>query len=283
MAKTEKSPKSKRKGKQPAPNQNQQAIEDLSWDVPFSRTVWNYFVLEGEAVKNGWLAVIILCGISVWITHSCTKDALNDKITENDRTYSVAAATNQAVINNLQAQNDKLIQVHNDDLQKMSDLRTEFFRRTTNSLADLLGYKEETNFFNITNSTSLTNFTEVVASYQILNIEQMATLQSLMKVAHQAAPQFKFYFLVRTNDNMSFELSREIGLVGQESGIETTGMNFVDEKQISPFIVILTKSKINEPLNEAFSKFFTYIHQPPTYVVLPQLPDDLVVINISRK
>lgn len=44
---------------------NQQAIEDLSWDILFFRTIWNFFVREGKIVKNGWLAIAVIVGISV--------------------------------------------------------------------------------------------------------------------------------------------------------------------------------------------------------------------------
>jgi hypothetical protein len=43
----------------PEPTPNQQAIEDLSWDIPFVRTIGNFFIRDGKAVKNGWLAVAI--------------------------------------------------------------------------------------------------------------------------------------------------------------------------------------------------------------------------------
>jgi hypothetical protein len=62
------------------PTPNQQAIEDLSWDIPFFRTFWNFFIQEGKAVKHGWVAVAIIAGISIWITHSCTKSGTDDKI-----------------------------------------------------------------------------------------------------------------------------------------------------------------------------------------------------------
>ena len=62
------------------PTANEQAIEDLSWDVPFFRTIWNFFIREGKAVKNGWVAVLIIVGIAVWGTRSCTSDSFKDNI-----------------------------------------------------------------------------------------------------------------------------------------------------------------------------------------------------------
>jgi hypothetical protein len=59
---------------------NQQAIEDLSWDIIFFRTIWNFFVREGEVVKNDWLAIFVIVGIAVWITHSVTKSGIDDTV-----------------------------------------------------------------------------------------------------------------------------------------------------------------------------------------------------------
>ena len=36
------------------PTPNQRAIEDLSWDIPSARTIGNFFIREGRAVKNGY-------------------------------------------------------------------------------------------------------------------------------------------------------------------------------------------------------------------------------------
>ena len=67
------------------PTPNQQAIEDLSWDIPFARTILNFFIREGKAVKNGWLAVGIIVGITIYCTRSCT---------EGDVDAQISAATN---------------------------------------------------------------------------------------------------------------------------------------------------------------------------------------------
>ncbi len=59
---------------------NQQVIEDLSWDIPFGRTIGNFFIREGKAVKNGWLAVAVIVGIAVIITHSRTEGDIDAKL-----------------------------------------------------------------------------------------------------------------------------------------------------------------------------------------------------------
>ena len=68
-------------------SENEQAIEDLSWDIPFFRTVWNFFVREGQAVKNGWLAVLIMVGISVFVTRDCSREKMDEKIAEAKKEY----------------------------------------------------------------------------------------------------------------------------------------------------------------------------------------------------
>jgi hypothetical protein len=62
------------------PTPNQQAVEDLSWDIPFARTIGNFFIREGKAVKNGWLAVAIIAGITFWLTHSLTEVNIDTEI-----------------------------------------------------------------------------------------------------------------------------------------------------------------------------------------------------------
>jgi len=72
--------KSEELSKEQKPTPNEQAIEDLSWDVPFLRTIGNFFIREGKAVKNGWVAVAILCGITLFVTYSCTSDSAKEKL-----------------------------------------------------------------------------------------------------------------------------------------------------------------------------------------------------------
>ena len=84
MAESDKPPDST---KEPNLTPNQQAIEDLSWDIPFARPVWNFFVREGKAVKNGWVAVLIIAAIVFWFTHSWTQDGVDAKISGLENSF----------------------------------------------------------------------------------------------------------------------------------------------------------------------------------------------------
>jgi hypothetical protein len=73
---------------EPTLTPNQQAIEDISWDFPFVRVVWNFFIREGKAVKNGWVAVSIIVLIAVYLTRSCTKGDIDSKISDITNSFN---------------------------------------------------------------------------------------------------------------------------------------------------------------------------------------------------
>ena len=61
---------------------NQQAVEDASWDIPGFRTILNLLYSEGQFVRNGWIAILVVIGMTVFFTWSCTRDAYKDKISD---------------------------------------------------------------------------------------------------------------------------------------------------------------------------------------------------------
>jgi hypothetical protein len=64
------------------PTRNQETIDDLLWEIPFARPVWNFFVREGKAVKSGWVAVLLMVGLAIWITHSKTTSGVDGEISD---------------------------------------------------------------------------------------------------------------------------------------------------------------------------------------------------------
>jgi hypothetical protein len=64
------------------PTQTQETLEELSWDIPLFRTIKTFFIREGKAVRNGWLAVLIIVAITIWQTHSWTKSETDEKISD---------------------------------------------------------------------------------------------------------------------------------------------------------------------------------------------------------
>lgn len=62
------------------PTPNQETVDDLLWEIPFARPIWKFFVREGKAVKNGWVAVAVVVGITVWITYSKTAAGIDARV-----------------------------------------------------------------------------------------------------------------------------------------------------------------------------------------------------------
>jgi hypothetical protein len=64
------------------PTLNQEAVDDLLWDIPFARPIWKLFVREGKAVKTGWVAFVVIVGITFYFTHSWTEGDVDKKISD---------------------------------------------------------------------------------------------------------------------------------------------------------------------------------------------------------
>jgi hypothetical protein len=86
------------------PTPTQQAVEDISWDIPFARTILNTFVKEGKAVKSGWLAFAVIAGITFWITHSWTESGVDAKISTATNYLSGELSKMGTEISNLKGQ-----------------------------------------------------------------------------------------------------------------------------------------------------------------------------------
>jgi len=59
------------------PTPNAESIDEALWEIPFARSVKPFFIQEGKAVKNGWVAIIIVVSIAVWQTHHWTSSGID--------------------------------------------------------------------------------------------------------------------------------------------------------------------------------------------------------------
>jgi hypothetical protein len=76
------------KPEEPKPTHNQQAWDDFLWEIPFARPIWNYFVREGKAVKNGWVSVAIIVGVAVFLTRSCALSGVDERFSDVTNSFS---------------------------------------------------------------------------------------------------------------------------------------------------------------------------------------------------
>jgi hypothetical protein len=206
---------------------NQQAIEDLSWDIVFFRTVWNFFVREGKVVKNGWVAIIIIVGISVWITHLITKGSTDDVISnlkgqladaKQDRDkYQVMLAPFEAMA---------LAKYTNAPLDQRLDLLTHEMDIVNNALSSM--GNEKPNLGIIANE-------QTIESNATIHITKRAsrTVQFLIiNIGHGTASSLAFIFMT--------PLDRTNILVG--NGWFYGGHGFVDNKTWNHWDVTGTRS-----------------------------------------
>jgi hypothetical protein len=64
------------------PTRSEEDIDDVLWEIPFARPIWKFFVREGKAVKNGWVAVAVIVGVAVYFTHHWTNSDVDAKISD---------------------------------------------------------------------------------------------------------------------------------------------------------------------------------------------------------
>lgn len=57
-----------------------ETIGELLYDWPYTRPVWKVLVKEEKALKEGWPSMLIAIVICCFITHSCTKDSMKEKM-----------------------------------------------------------------------------------------------------------------------------------------------------------------------------------------------------------
>ena len=62
-------------------------LDELSWEIPFVRPIFTFFVKEGAAMKNGWVAFLIMAGICVFATHEFEKHHREDAERERDKYF----------------------------------------------------------------------------------------------------------------------------------------------------------------------------------------------------
>ena len=48
------------------PSPNKKAVEEAVGELPFGKVIYGFFIREGKAVKQGWLAVLIIGGGLLW-------------------------------------------------------------------------------------------------------------------------------------------------------------------------------------------------------------------------
>src|ERR1051326_3583797 len=62
-------------------------IDELSWEIPLLRPILFFFVKEGKAVKNGWVAFLIMAGMCIYATHEFGKKKLERAEQERDKYF----------------------------------------------------------------------------------------------------------------------------------------------------------------------------------------------------
>jgi hypothetical protein len=70
------------------PTPTQEALEELSWEIPFVRTIKPFFIKEGKAVKSGWVAVIVIICIAVFFTHHFTVNGIDVEISNLTNSFN---------------------------------------------------------------------------------------------------------------------------------------------------------------------------------------------------
>jgi hypothetical protein len=90
--------------KEQKPTLTEQAIEDLSWEIPGARFLLNFFIREGKVVKNGWLAFAVIVGITIWLTHSWTNRDVDSKISTATNYISGELAKKETKISTLKGE-----------------------------------------------------------------------------------------------------------------------------------------------------------------------------------
>jgi hypothetical protein len=63
---------------------NEKLVEDVLYDIPFATGFKNFFVREGKAVKNGWVAFFIFSGIAFWLGWSWGSSEIPSLKGDND-------------------------------------------------------------------------------------------------------------------------------------------------------------------------------------------------------
>jgi hypothetical protein len=64
------------------PSLNQQALNEVVSSSLLGKLIMIFLFREGKAVRNGWLAILLICGASVFVTYACTKNAMEGKLAE---------------------------------------------------------------------------------------------------------------------------------------------------------------------------------------------------------
>lgn len=177
------------------PSPNLKAIEDLSWEIPGGQTVLNFFVREGKAVKNGWLAISIMIGLTVWITRSCTKERMNEQVSElrgqlqdakqdRDTARTMLAPFQAAALkiytNEPMQERLDLLASELDGLSKEANIRL-----SVNSLTNLFESPRVGVPFTISNFVVISNRT---IELKILNLSPYPAIKSVVDFAAEADP-----------------------------------------------------------------------------------------------
>jgi len=69
-----------------SPNRN--FVKDCVEYIPFAKPVWNFFIREGKAVRNGWLAFAVIAGFFFWWGHSHAERNVDSKLSGTTNYFS---------------------------------------------------------------------------------------------------------------------------------------------------------------------------------------------------
>ena len=131
------------------PTPNEEAVDDLLWDIPFARPIWKFFVREGKAVKHGWVAVAVIVGITVWFTYSRTESEIDAKISELTNDFNSQISDLKGQLTEAKQDRDKyqlmlapfeamaIAKYTNAPLDQRLDLLTAAMTTITNVLSDI--------------------------------------------------------------------------------------------------------------------------------------------------
>jgi hypothetical protein len=89
------------------PTPNQEAVDDLLWDIPFARPIWKFFVREGKAVRHGWVAVAVIVVIAVYFTRLWTKGDVDKNISDATNYFGGVALDLRGQLSDAKQDRDK--------------------------------------------------------------------------------------------------------------------------------------------------------------------------------
>jgi hypothetical protein len=233
------------------PTPNQQAIEDLSWDFPGFRLVKNMLFREGRAIKDGWVAFILLCLVGFAVGYWSRGLEVDSLLTDN-RGLDSAVATNQAAFNSERVENDKLNHQHNDDLQQINYLRQSVAGHFPAAItpAQLMGFHDETNFVVATNmivtTVTVTNTMTFYASSPVLDFFQMESIKSKLDSATNLSVTVFYY----QNDPDSIPLAKQVFQIFMASGFTINGPK-PSPIRASAGIMVSSTSEAPKPIYDA--------------------------------